>query len=189
MNVGAGVVDRTIRLEKGGLTVVVVGNFGLVERTSTPPLSGAATWYDMVGPGTLAGGATVTLQPGEWRVYANQDLGVPTAGEETTGTAARFALDAVFPNPTTGRATVRYTLAAAGDVRLEAYDVLGRRVAVLAEGPQACRRPRGSARRLEPARRRLRRPPLGRRAGGDGPRHRGAVSKADPTVWARSGAA
>ena len=136
MNVSPGVLDRTIRLEKDGLAVVVVGNFGLTERTSTPPLAGAGTWYDMIGTGTLAGGATVTLQPGEWRVYANQDLNVPTAGEETTGMTERFALDAVFPNPTTGRATVRYTLASTGDVRLEAYDVLGRRVAVLAEGTQ-----------------------------------------------------
>ena len=138
MNVGSGVADRTIRLEKNGLVVVVVGNFGLTERTSTPPLAGSSTWYDMVGPGTVQGGGTITLQPGEWRVYANQDLGVPTAGEDTPGAdGPAFALDAVFPNPTAGRATVRYTLDAAADVRLDAYDVLGRRVAVLAEGPQA----------------------------------------------------
>ena len=138
MNVAPGVLDRTIRLEKDGLTVVVVGNFGLTERTSTPPLAGSGMWYDMIGPGTLAEGAQVTLQPGEWRVYANQDLNVPTAGEEApTETAGRFALSAVFPNPTPARATVRYTLAASSDVRLEAYDVLGRRVAVLTDGPQA----------------------------------------------------
>ena len=137
MNTAPGVLDRTIRLEKDGLIVVVVGNFGLTERTSSPPLAGAATWYDMIGTGTVSEGAQLTLQPGEWRVYANQDLNVPTAGEEDTETAGRFSLDAVFPNPTPARATVRYTLAASQDVRLEAYDVLGRRVAVLAEGPQA----------------------------------------------------
>ena len=137
MNVGAGVVDRTIRLEKDGLVVVVVGNFGLTERTSTPPLAAGSTWYDMIGAGTVAGGSTVTLGPGQWRVYANRDLGVPVAGEAPTTPQTRFALDVVFPNPTAARATVRYTLAEAADARLDAYDVLGRRVATLAEGAQA----------------------------------------------------
>jgi glycosidase len=137
MNTAPGVADRWIRLEKSGLVVVVVGNFGLTERTSSPPLAAGSTWYDMIGTGTVAGGSTVTLAPGEWRVYANQDLNIPTAGEPGSTETPTFALDAVFPNPTAGRATVRYTLDATADVRLDAYDVLGRRVATLAEGPQA----------------------------------------------------
>ena len=137
MNAGAGVADRTIRLEKGGLVVVVVGNFGLTERTSTPPLAAGETWYDMVGSGAVAGGSALTLAPGEWRVYANRDVGIVTAGEGAAPAGPAFGLDAVFPNPTAARANVRYSLPEAGDVRVEALDVLGRRVALLADGPQA----------------------------------------------------
>ena len=47
---------------------------------------------------------------------------------------AAFALTGVYPNPTSGAATVAYALPAASDVELAAYDVLGRRVALLQSG-------------------------------------------------------
>ena len=47
------------------------------------------------------------------------------------------ALRAAFPNPARAGLTVPYTVAAAGTVRLRVVDVLGRTVAVLADGPQA----------------------------------------------------
>src|SRR5690606_12613201 len=48
-----------------------------------------------------------------------------------------LALDPVYPNPATGRATLAFTLPAPGPVRVEVFDVVGRRVAVLAEGFRA----------------------------------------------------
>ncbi len=48
--------------------------------------------------------------------------------------AAPLAL-AAFPTPFAERTTLRYGLAEAGRVRLAVYDVLGREVAVLADGP------------------------------------------------------
>ena len=57
----------------------------------------------------------------------------PVAAEDTPTASARLA---VFPNPTSGRATVRVGLAQAGQVRAEVLDLLGRRVAVLADGAQ-----------------------------------------------------
>ena len=47
--------------------------------------------------------------------------------------AARIAL-AAFPNPASGRLTVQYTVPLAGRVRLTLTDVLGRSVAVVADG-------------------------------------------------------
>ena len=44
---------------------------------------------------------------------------------------------AAYPNPTAGRSTVRFTLRDASPVRLAVYDLLGREVAVLAEGVYA----------------------------------------------------
>ena len=137
MNVGPNTPDRWIRLEKDGLVVVVVGNFGLAERTSTPPLAAGSTWYDVIGDGSVAGGSSVTLAPGAWRVYANQDIQLPVAGEDDAPGGSAFRLDAPFPNPSSGPSTVAFALPAAGDARLEVFDVLGRRVATLADGPLA----------------------------------------------------
>jgi hypothetical protein len=48
-----------------------------------------------------------------------------------------YALESVYPNPFAGRASVRYALPEAADVQLVAYDLLGRRMAVLVDAPQA----------------------------------------------------
>ncbi|PAP76002.1 T9SS type A sorting domain-containing protein [Rubrivirga marina] len=45
-----------------------------------------------------------------------------------------WALGTSFPNPTAGTATIRFALAESADVRLDVFDVLGRRVSTLADG-------------------------------------------------------
>ena len=67
--------------------------------------------------------------------YALTDLpraALPVAGEGQPRAGA-LTLD-VFPNPMTGPGTVRYQIQTPGRVTLEAFDLLGRRVAVLDEG-------------------------------------------------------
>ncbi len=61
-----------------------------------------------------------------------------TAGED--GAAAVFALAAPAPNPARGQASLAFSLAEAGPARLSVVDLLGREVAVLAEGEQAAGR-------------------------------------------------
>ena len=59
------------------------------------------------------------------------------SSEEPAGQtgATATALLSTFPNPFTSSATVRFALAESADVALVAYDVLGKEVARLAEGP------------------------------------------------------
>ncbi len=54
-----------------------------------------------------------------------------------TALPAEVALAPPYPNPSSGRATLRYGLPEASSVRLAVYDLLGREVAVLADGEQA----------------------------------------------------
>ncbi len=61
----------------------------------------------------------------------------PTVSSGGEPAAPTFALDAPFPNPASGEATFRFSLAETGAARLTLYDVLGREVAVLAEGVYA----------------------------------------------------
>jgi hypothetical protein len=60
----------------------------------------------------------------------------PVASEPgAPGEPAALVIEGVRPNPVAGVAAVRYVLPEAGRVRVAVYDVLGRVVAVLAEGP------------------------------------------------------
>ena len=58
----------------------------------------------------------------------------PVAGEADPAVSEGIALLPAVPNPTSGVAELGFSLDAAQDVRLAVYDVLGREVAVVAEG-------------------------------------------------------
>ena len=59
----------------------------------------------------------------------------PTAAEGTSAAVPEdFVLEAAYPNPFNPQTTIGYALPRAADVRLAVYDVLGRQVALLAEG-------------------------------------------------------
>lgn len=82
---------------------------------------------------------TTTASQAFARTAPRFELAVSTghvvAGEGDAPTA--FALDAARPNPTAGLATVRFAMPQAGAVSVAVYDLLGRRVATLAEGEMA----------------------------------------------------
>ncbi len=108
--------------------------------------------------GPVQGPRTVTLRPGQTLGPVSFTSNVPSsapAGAYTltlslddgtedsftfTKAASRAALVAggelgVYPNPFATEATFRFAVEEAAEVRLAVYDVLGREVAVLAEGP------------------------------------------------------
>ncbi len=58
----------------------------------------------------------------------------PTSASGTVALPVEVALHPAYPNPTAGGATVPFDLPAAAEVRVAVYDLLGRTVAVLAEG-------------------------------------------------------
>ena len=107
--------------------------------------------------GTFAGGAAETVRAlrlagdtlrvevrannsgGSERFYWD-DVSITLSGTAAEGgpeSGPQLAIEAVFPNPTTGSATLRYRLPAAAHARVEVLDVLGRRVLLVAEGMQA----------------------------------------------------
>ncbi|MEM1041554.1 MAG: choice-of-anchor B family protein [Bacteroidota bacterium] len=118
--------------------------------------------YDVSDPGDPeAVGAydtylgTETGFRGAWTIYpylpsgklivSDKDTGLyvlrlgepPVDAEDDAQPADVFALGASYPNPTTGAMTVPFALGEAAHVRLAVYDVLGREVAVLADGLMA----------------------------------------------------
>ena len=145
------VPDRWIRLSLDGAPdgqpaeAVVFGNFGVTETTVSLSFDEPTTWYDYFDDTETtvpAGTYTATLAPGEFSVWT--DVDVPSPDGDLLGPVAgepgpvgdRFpeGLLSVFPNPTADGAALRFVLYEPRDVRVEMYDVLGRRVRTLADG-------------------------------------------------------
>ena len=127
--------------------VVIVGNFGVTPGAVDVTFPNAGTWYEFFSDTELNltdPAAAIELEPGQARIYTDVDVpspppGIYTVDDEETPSAAplAFRLSAAYPNPFAATSTLRYTLPTADDVRLEVFDTLGRRVAVLVDGPQA----------------------------------------------------
>lgn len=84
--------------------------------------------------GQLGQGATNTTSLATPTLVAGAFV---VAGEATTAAGPDAPAVAVWPSPVQRAATVRYTLGAAGAARVSVLDVLGREVALLADGPAA----------------------------------------------------
>ncbi|MFQ5568063.1 MAG: alpha-amylase family glycosyl hydrolase [Rhodothermales bacterium] len=137
---------KRIHLSHPEMEVEIVGNFGVTEAASTLTLTNPPRfWYDYFSGDSLdlvLGDPDPTLDPGEFHIYTTQRLAPPPPGlitvdvEDEADVSRRFRLEPNYPNPFNPATTLRYTLPEAGPVRLDVFDVLGRRVAVLAEGIQ-----------------------------------------------------
>ena len=93
---------------------------------------------DLPAPGTLYVRSAEASLPSGAIVQPAATLHAPDAATNTeAATPTVYRLEAAAPNPFSGSTTLRYALAEPGHVRLTVYDVLGREVAVLVEGPQA----------------------------------------------------
>jgi hypothetical protein len=77
------------------------------------------------------------VQGGSVELGAYEGIGSPVASEDGASVPGSLALSAAYPNPARGRSTLVLTLESADRVEVAVYDVLGRRVARLHDGPLA----------------------------------------------------
>ena len=93
--------------------------------------------YDPIESLRLIGTLRGTLYLDDIHLVAAQPSGGITAVREEGGQGGaprEFALDPNYPNPFNSSTTIRYRLAEPGQVRLEIFDVQGRKVKTLANG-------------------------------------------------------
>lgn len=117
--------------------------------TAAAELRVSETASTPVGSSLQVSGAGATAADFAWAAPQPHTRGAVNPGQtfvveaapQVVGTGeapAGPALDAtVYPNPARDRATLALALAAAGDVRAEVYDLLGRRVLAVDAGPTA----------------------------------------------------
>ena len=118
-------------LEMGDLAeaeLTEVAFFDTFPNSNSASFNGAWSVYPYFSSGTVI---VNDIERGLFMLRVDDFNPVDTAGAPEAS-ATRLA---VFPNPSAGAAQLRLTVAAAGPVRVEVFDVLGRRAALLHDGP------------------------------------------------------
>lgn len=150
MDVRQGRAVRWIRLSHPTMDAVVFGNFSTTEQAAAMDFVGEGTWYDFFSGESVAIGAApeaMTLLPGEFHVYTSEPVDSPEPGLITVGAESpvaempgRAMLEQNYPNPFASETQIEYATSTSGNVTLEVFDVLGRRILVLVDEPQAAGR-------------------------------------------------
>ncbi|HYE58996.1 MAG TPA: T9SS type A sorting domain-containing protein, partial [Rhodothermales bacterium] len=123
---GAGVHSVTVFASRNGGAFLPVGT----SRADSLVFSGEiGSTYQFYAMATDAVGNAEEVRPGAVATTLRQ----PTASEGDL-MAGMFELGRTYPNPVRGQATVRFSVASGERVRLEVFDLLGKRVAVLLDG-------------------------------------------------------
>ncbi|HET8866292.1 MAG TPA: alpha-amylase family glycosyl hydrolase, partial [Gracilimonas sp.] len=129
---------KTITLEHEDSDVLIVGNFGILENTVQIVYPSTGTWHDyFFGTSQTISDPNIeiTLEPGEFRIFTTREFETPEEelipqkdGKWDTGIPESFTLMQNYPNPFNPYTTITYDVAKDSNVKLEVYDLLGRKV-------------------------------------------------------------
>ncbi len=137
---------KRIYLNDDDMNVAIIGNFDVVQRTVDANVQNTGVWYDYFAQESRVFESTneqLVLEPGEFVIYTTNFVELPDGGlptnitEEGIDQPQRFALHQNYPNPFNPTTNVVYELSEPADVRLEVFNVLGQRVALLHDGAQS----------------------------------------------------
>ncbi len=121
-----------------GQPVLFAYDEGAMMVSGTAPARRVGFFADADGLGEATGAGIQLL---ENAIIWAADLDLTVATEPIEGaTPSRLELATNYPNPFATLTTIEYALPQAGHVSLTVYDVMGRQVAVLTDGPQAAGR-------------------------------------------------
>lgn len=137
-------VIKRITLEHEDSDVVIVGNFDVNSRNPNVDFTSTGTWYDFFDGAEIEVTdveQTVALGPGEFKIYTTKQFEAPEMGisvsnelDNNLETPTSFKLYTNYPNPFNPSTNIQFDISNAGDVTLEVFDVLGRKVADLVQG-------------------------------------------------------
>jgi hypothetical protein len=131
-NLGGGF--KWMRVNSGDTSrLVVVGNFDVTPQTGTVTFPTAGTWYNYLDSSllTTTGSAqSITLQPGEYRVYLNRNVNNSSVTPIFNVPAPSNILQLkVYPNPAQSDFILELNLPENGNVTVDIINPAGQRIA------------------------------------------------------------
>lgn len=136
-----GGLTKWIRLDHEEMDAIIVGNFDVSFENTTVTFSETGTWYDYVSGSTLEVenvDQEFDLAPGEFRIYTSEPVDPAEEGvfyqTGRNGFAelpSEFKLEPNYPNPFNPSTNLIYKVPEVTEVKIEVYDVLGRKVSEL----------------------------------------------------------
>ncbi|SMD37276.1 Por secretion system C-terminal sorting domain-containing protein [Reichenbachiella faecimaris] len=106
-------VHKTIHVSNSDTSVVIVGNFDVVEGTIDPAFQHTGTWYDFISGSEVNitdANANLTLSPGEFHIYTDHALHTPEVGLVTSVSQSDLNEKLIFyPNPTADYLNINLT--------------------------------------------------------------------------------
>lgn len=132
---------KRIKLTHPSMNVVIIGNFGVVNRDINPDFHSNGWWYDYFSGDSINVLDTtdnITLLPGEFHIYTNQRLDPPEQGilnsvqpKKRAMSPESYELGQNYPNPFNPVTTITYKLPHRQKVLLEIFDISGRKIKTL----------------------------------------------------------
>lgn len=118
--------------------LLVVGNFDVTPQTSTITFQNAGTWYDYLSTATISAtgvAQSITLQPGEYHVYLNRNIGnaVVTAVGNVPPPSDILSVK-VFPNPVTISSVIDLNAPESGKVEVDIFNIQGQKIDTVYSG-------------------------------------------------------
>lgn len=139
--------QKYISISHPDMQVNIIGNFGIQTADLQPSFSQDGNWYNFFTGDTLNisnPDTTMSLKPGEFHIYTTEKFKQPEGNPLLGGnedpkddeTVTHFELHQNYPNPFNPTTAIPYELNEPAEVRLEVYNILGRRVITQELGEQ-----------------------------------------------------
>lgn len=132
---------KWVKMNHSDTDVAIIGNFSVTNKSVDFTFPSTGDWHDFftgesfnVGSGTLS----LSLNPGEFKVFTTkifdtpeEDISVDNEEEKGPETPDSFKLYQNYPNPFNPSTNIRFDIPKAGEITVEVFDMLGRKVASL----------------------------------------------------------
>ena len=125
---------KTIKLNSGGKSAVVIGNFDVISSNGAPGFSRTGKWYDYISGDSLTVtdvNSNIILKPGEYRIYLSEKFMYPNGIE--TELKEPFSV-IVAPNPVSDLCNILISYTGTGFCEVKDYTLSGSESGIVYSG-------------------------------------------------------